>query len=61
MNGDLFSNVGTDCWNRPLIVDAYDGSFVQTVRVPVHPGNIPIIDRSKYTDAVDQDSKNRCF
>ena len=56
MYDDLFTNIGPDCWNRPLIIDAYDRSFLKTIRVPVHPSNIPIIDSTKYTNAVDQAS-----
>ena len=56
MYDNLFTNIGSDGWNRPLIVDAYDRSFPKTIRVPVHPSNIPVVDSTKYTNAMDQAS-----
>ena len=28
MHSDLFTNIGRDCWDWPLIVDAYYGSLM---------------------------------
>ena len=54
MNSNLFTNVGLECWDWPLIVDSYYGSFVQTIRVSVDPSNIPVVNSSSYVNAVDR-------
>lgn len=57
MDSDLFTHVGCDCRDWPLIVDAYDRSLVQTIRVPTDPSDIPIVDSSRYVNAVGQGSE----
>ncbi len=54
VHSDLFTNVGPDCWYRPLIVDSYHRSFVQTIRIPVDPSDVPVVDSSRYIDAIGQ-------
>ena len=34
------------------MVDSYDRSFVQTIRVTVDPGDVPVVDSSGYTRTV---------
>lgn len=57
MHSNLFTNIGHDCWDWPLIVDADDRSCVQTIWVPVDPSDIPIVDSSIYANAVGQASQ----
>ena len=59
MHSNLLADVGPDCWDRPLIVDAYDRSWVQTIRVTIHPSNIPIVYSSEHNNAVGQGSEKR--
>ena len=52
MHGDLLTNVGPNCWHWPLIVNSYDWSFIETIRVPIDPGDVPIIDSSIHVRSV---------
>ena len=61
MHSDLFPNVGCDCWKWPLIVEAYDRSCVQTIRVPVDPSNVPVIHSSRYAHDLRQGSEKKEF
>ena len=53
----LLTNLSFDCWDWPLVVDAYDRSFVQTIRIPIDPSHIPFIDSRKNADSVGKGSK----
>lgn len=57
MHSNLFTNIGNDYWDWPLIVDTDDRSCVQTIWVPVDPSDIPIVDSSIYANAVGQGSQ----
>lgn len=59
MYSDRFTNVGPNRWNGPLIIDANDRSFMQTVGILVYPSNVPVIDSSKYTYAMRQDNEEK--
>lgn len=54
MYSDLFTNVGFDCWQWPLMIDANYRSLEQTIRIPIHPSNVPVVDGSTDTVAVRQ-------
>ena len=54
MHSDLFADVSRDCRDWPLIVDADDRPFMQTIGVPVDPGDIPVVDSSRYAKTVAQ-------
>ena len=53
MHGDLFAYIGANCWGWPFIVDSYDRSFKKSIRVAIDPGDIPVVDSSRYVNAVD--------
>lgn len=53
IHGDLLTNIGANCWDWPFIVDSYDRSFVKAIRVPIDPGDIPVVDSSRHVNAVD--------
>lgn len=52
IQSDLLTNVGRNCWRWPLVVDPYDWSFMKTIRVPIDPGDIPVVDGTIYVNSV---------
>lgn len=62
MHGDLFTNIGVNCWGWPLVIDSYDRSFEKSIRVPIDPGDIPIVDSSRYVNAVEyREGEGECW
>ena len=53
-HSDLFADTSRDCRDWPLIVDANDRSLLQTIGIPVDPGDVPIVDSSRYAKSVAQ-------